>query len=53
MVRIRAGDLMFVRQTGAGTFAEQARPVITTLSSAVSASMNAWSTIDRIVLNDG
>lgn len=53
LVRIRAGDLMFIRQTGAGTFAEQARPVITTLSSAASASMNVWSTVDRLVLSSG
>ena len=48
LVAVHSGDLMFVRQTGAGKFAEQARPVLTTMSSVIGTATNVWDTVDRL-----
>lgn len=48
LVQVRSGDLLFIRQSGSGTFTEQVAPIITTLSTAFSASTSVLTLLDRM-----
>ena len=48
MIRIEPDDLLFVRQTGSGTFAEQARPVLATWSTVFNAASSVVNTLHTL-----